>query len=383
MTRQILGTSLIVKALYVHNKIALENVKASMKIYGALKPGGAFKGSPDQDVKWSALLNAFSSNMDAIQDVFKSSFASSMPKEGAEGKTNIESLSFLDRMAGALIPLKMGFQAAGNHIRIVHPHLAQFGHVVKKLGGPLRATGKAIKKTFGKGSAFGSQMNAMLGPTAILARLMAGLLEPFELVLEPIEEMGEIIGLLLYPVLEPVNGVLNQVTSALGTWVTGINKVGGVIAIASNATSGWGRSINKWGDDQAAAATKSWESTKSMLSSFDAINAGGNGMTLSLTNSMLDMTSGWDRGLLSMDSSLMTFMGGLGDSLLTKMGDGFESFNSYFSGIPGTMLAKIKGSFFVVTDWFDNIPNLILSAITGSNVDLTATLKKWWAELFE
>jgi len=79
---------------------------------------------------------------------------------------------------------------------------------------------KKMFKTMGK--VIKGVVSSVLGPAALLTDLFSGMLEPFELITDPITLIGEIFGTVLYPILQPFSDQLYKLADFLSLIMTKI-----------------------------------------------------------------------------------------------------------------------------------------------------------------
>lgn len=75
---------------------------------------------------------------------------------------------------------------------------------------------KALTKSFNKiGKTIGSIFKSTLGKFALIGKILQGLMEPFELITDPLALFGEIMSQILYPILEPFSDLLYSAAEGL------------------------------------------------------------------------------------------------------------------------------------------------------------------------
>lgn len=75
---------------------------------------------------------------------------------------------------------------------------------------------KAISKSLGGvGKVVEGMFKSILGKFAIIASIMGGITEPFEVIADPLALIGEILGMILYPILEPFANELYRMSDYL------------------------------------------------------------------------------------------------------------------------------------------------------------------------
>ena len=82
-----------------------------------------------------------------------------------------------------------------------------------------KQTSKVFKKM---GNSIKAIFKSAIGPMALFSDFMGGILEPMELITEPIGLLGEIVGTILYPVLAPFNEALYKLAEYLSEIMTRI-----------------------------------------------------------------------------------------------------------------------------------------------------------------
>jgi phage-related protein len=93
----------------------------------------------------------------------------------------------------------------------------------KQMENPLLKIGQLIKTTF----------KSALGPVALAAAALSAFADPLMLIIDPISMMGDILGTILYPVLEPLSNRLYEAAGYLSDLMTAIEPYAPVIEYVS------------------------------------------------------------------------------------------------------------------------------------------------------
>ena len=206
---------------------------------------------------------------------------------------------------------------------------------------------KGLKKTFkGIGKMIGGIFKSVLGPIALLSDFFMAFLEPLELIMEPLADMGTIFSQLLYPILEPMANAMYSIMPYLEKFIAWFSPILTFLF--------------------------------SVMSPIGILLDGG--------ENLKKMLSGIGNALSNAWNNIKSFFSNLGSNILQKIKDGWTLVMTWFGSIGGTILGWIKNGWTAVINWFKSIPQMILDAIKNAmdfGKRIGESISDWWDDLWD
>ena len=203
-------------------------------------------------------------------------------------------------------------------------------------------------------------LKSAIGPLALLSTFMTGFLGPLELIMEPLQMIGEIFGLLLYPFLEPIANVMYAIMPYLEQFVAYLMPFMTWLAAVATPMG----IINDRGETLSKVFMAIGEAFVTVINWFKNLGS------LVLTK----LKEGF--------VAYFNWYFGLGSLVLTKIKEGFEIFWTYFKNFGQLILDKIKDGFDVVWDWFGNLGQNAIDLLTGQSSSSGSDDEKEWYEIW-
>jgi len=218
-----------------------------------------------------------------------------------------------------------------------------------KIGGKGLFTG--ISSAF---KSLGSMFGKYLALLMLIGSFMKGIVEPFQQILEPFEALGEIIGTILYPILQPLMDRLWTVVDAVSVFMAKLEPFYPLIEQISALIIDLLINIVLAKIEYIYNKIKIW---------FEFIQ--------SIVQSVMDLFSG--------KISFSEFLGQIWNAIVTLISDLIANFINYISGVWDSIMGFIGNFGIELVDWFKNLPATIINGLKSG----WDALGNWWDGLWD